>query len=82
MLVYQRVQPGSIHTSPTSEPWIPMDSANQRQAFRRRGDTEEKRKRYDWLPWEAGDSGTTMPLLGWPIFSHLRHFETVHFEQS
>ena len=24
------------------------------QAFRRRGDTEEKRKRYDWLPWEAG----------------------------
>ena len=23
------------------------------QAFRRRGDTEEKRKRYDWLPWEA-----------------------------
>ena len=26
------------------------------QAFRRRGDTEEKRKRYDWLPWEAGRS--------------------------
>ena len=24
------------------------------KAFRRRGDTEEKRKRYDWLPWEDG----------------------------
>ncbi|CAK9083806.1 unnamed protein product, partial [Durusdinium trenchii] len=23
------------------------------QAFRRRGETEEKRKRYDWLPWEV-----------------------------
>eukprot|EP00928_Gymnodinium_smaydae_P047064 TRINITY_DN313_c0_g1_i1.p1 TRINITY_DN313_c0_g1~~TRINITY_DN313_c0_g1_i1.p1 ORF type:complete len:1259 (+),score=246.01 TRINITY_DN313_c0_g1_i1:155-3931(+) len=23
------------------------------QAFRRRGDTEEKRRRYDWLPWEV-----------------------------
>ncbi|CAJ1429900.1 unnamed protein product [Effrenium voratum] len=26
------------------------------QAFRRRGDTEEKRKRYDWLPWEVRDA--------------------------
>ncbi|CAK9115086.1 unnamed protein product [Durusdinium trenchii] len=23
------------------------------QAFRRRGETEEKRRRYDWLPWEV-----------------------------
>jgi len=23
------------------------------QAFRRRGDTEEKKRRYDWLPWEV-----------------------------
>merc|ERR1719469_1729694 len=25
------------------------------QAFRRRGETEEKRRRYDWLPWEVRD---------------------------
>ena len=52
------VQPGSIqdpsiHLRHRSHrfPWIPP---KKRQAFRRRGDTEEKRKRYDWLPWEAG----------------------------
>lgn len=27
------------------------------QAFRRRGETEEKRKRYDWLPWEVRGEG-------------------------
>ncbi|CAE8646090.1 unnamed protein product, partial [Polarella glacialis] len=34
------------------------------QAFRRRGETEEKRKRYDWLPWEvrAGCDGTGPPV--------------------
>jgi len=37
------------------------ENSNQAvQAFRRRGETEEKRRRYDWLPWEvrAGADGT------------------------
>ena len=32
---------------------IPRPPSASREAFRRRGETEEKRKRYDWLPWEA-----------------------------
>lgn len=46
-------------------------------AFRRRGETEEKRKRYDWLPWEvrAGADGTgpavnfSPPAHSFDIFS-------------
>lgn len=47
------------------------------QAFRRRGETEEKRKRYDWLPWEvrAGADGSgpavnfSLPQHSFDIFS-------------
>jgi len=42
------------------------------QAFRKRGDTEEKKKRYDWLPWEvrAAADGTGPPLnFEKPIYS-------------
>ncbi|CAE7691784.1 unnamed protein product [Symbiodinium sp. CCMP2592] len=39
------------------------------QAFRRRGETEEQRKRYDWLPWEAaqGSSGSCPSESNLPI---------------
>jgi len=47
------------------------------QAFRRRGETEEKRKRYDWLPWEvrAGADGSglavnfSLPQHSFDVFS-------------
>lgn len=47
------------------------------QAFRRRGETEEKRRRYDWLPWEvrAGADGTgpavnfSLPAHSFDVFS-------------
>merc|ERR1719243_230614 len=47
------------------------------QAFRRRGETEEKRKRYDWLPWEvrAGADGSgpavnfSSPAHSFDVFS-------------
>merc|ERR1719171_881386 len=37
-----------------------LNSNQAVQAFRRRGETEEKRRRYDWLPWEVrkGADGT------------------------
>merc|ERR1719238_1378644 len=34
------------------------ENSNQAvQAFKRRGETEEKRRRYDWLPWEVRGAG-------------------------
>lgn len=47
------------------------------QAFKRRGETEEKRRRYDWLPWEvrAGADGSgpavnfSMPMHSFDVFS-------------
>lgn len=42
------------------------------QAFRRRGDTEEKRRRYDWLPWEvrAGADGTEGSAVNFSAPAH------------
>eukprot|EP00929_Paragymnodinium_shiwhaense_P067882 TRINITY_DN34115_c1_g1_i3.p1 TRINITY_DN34115_c1_g1~~TRINITY_DN34115_c1_g1_i3.p1 ORF type:complete len:775 (-),score=185.39 TRINITY_DN34115_c1_g1_i3:444-2768(-) len=42
------------------------------KAFQRRGETEEKRKRYDWLPWEirGGCDGSAAPVnFALPSFS-------------
>lgn len=40
------------------------------QAFRRRGDTEEKRRRYDWLPWEVRvDDKRPMQNFAQPVHS-------------
>jgi len=48
-----------------------LNSNEAVQAFRRRGETEEKRRRYDWLPWEVrkGADGTG-PAVN---FSNPRH---------
>lgn len=37
----------------TDEDWQQSNTNDAVQAFRRRGETEEKRRRYDWLPWEV-----------------------------
>ncbi|CAJ1412908.1 unnamed protein product [Effrenium voratum] len=37
----------------TDEDWQQSNTNDAVQAFRKRGETEEKRRRYDWLPWEV-----------------------------
>lgn len=54
-----------------------LNSNTAVQAFRRRGETEEKRRRYDWLPWEVrkGADGTgpavnfSQPTHSFDVFS-------------
>lgn len=54
-----------------------LNSNQAVQAFRRRGETEEKRRRYDWLPWEVrkGADGTgpavnfNLPVHAFDVFS-------------
>ena len=51
-----------------------------RQAFRRRGDTDEKRKRYDWLPWEALiESDWILWWFGW-FFMQMAKLHAVRCE--
>merc|ERR1719409_97846 len=41
------------------------------QAFRRRGATEEKRRRYDWLPWEIRDGADgKAPMVNFCLPAH------------
>ncbi|CAK0855271.1 unnamed protein product, partial [Prorocentrum cordatum] len=49
------------------------------QAFKRRGETEEKRRRYDWLPWEvraAADGGDDLAALAPPLAYSARALPT------
>eukprot|EP00931_Biecheleriopsis_adriatica_P045849 TRINITY_DN26274_c0_g1_i1.p1 TRINITY_DN26274_c0_g1~~TRINITY_DN26274_c0_g1_i1.p1 ORF type:complete len:831 (-),score=119.94 TRINITY_DN26274_c0_g1_i1:46-2496(-) len=48
----------------TDEDWQQSNTNDAVQAFRKRGETEEKRRRYDWLPWEvrASADGNGPPL--------------------
>lgn len=41
------------------------------QAFKRRGDTEEKKRRYDWLPWEVREAADGK--VPWRNFSFPTH---------